>query len=265
MDRITEPYGCQIVWFARVCRMSLSLVTAPTGSAVLSIAECRRQLLQNSSVGEPAPSVITVALASPAIAGNVTAGAHRYRASFITADGETDGGDISAIVTVADAAVNGKVELTGIAVGGTEVTSRKIYRTAAGGSTYLLLATIANNTATVYTDNIADGSLGANVPSTNTTEDPEIVRWIASAESRAQRVSRRQLRTATYDLILDGFPSCGYIEIPKPPLQTITHVKYRDTAGTLQTWAATNYVGEAPAGDFCQHGRLSLAYGISWP
>lgn len=244
--------------------MSLTLITAPTGY-VLTISEARRQLLQNSSVGEPAPAAPTVALASPAIAGSVTAGAHRYRATFVTADGQTDGGDISAIVTVADAAVNGKVELTGIALGGTNVTSRKLYRTAAGGATYLLLATISDNTTTVYTDNIADGSLGAEAPSTNTTEDPEILRWIDSAESRGQRVSRRAFRTQTWDLVLDEFPSCGCIEIPKPPLQSITHLKYLDTSGTLQTWAATNYVVEAPAGDFCQHGRLSLAYGISWP
>jgi uncharacterized phiE125 gp8 family phage protein len=244
--------------------MALTLITPPSGR-VLTVAEARRQLLQNSSVGEPAPAAPTVALASPAVAGNVTAGAHRYRVTCVTADGETDGGDVSAIVTVADAGVNGKVELTGIAVGGTNVTSRKIYRTSAGGSTYLLLATIADNTTTVYTDNIADGSLGAEAPSTNTTEDPDILRWIDSAEIRGQRVSRRQFRTATWDLVLDHFPSCGVIEIPKPPLQSITYVKYRDTAGDLQTWDAANYTVEAPAGDFCQHGRLTLAYGISWP
>ena len=36
---------------------------------------------------------------------------------------------------------------------------------------YRLLATIANNTTTVYTDNIADGSLGAVAPSVNTAID----------------------------------------------------------------------------------------------
>ena len=102
-------------------------------------------------------------------------------------------------------------------------------------------------------------------PSTDTDDDLEIVRWISSARLRAERVSRRALCTQTWDLVLDGFPSCGYLLIPKPPLQSITHLKYRDTAGTLQTWASTNYVVEAPAGDFCQHGRLALAYGISWP
>ena len=57
----------------------------------------------------------------------------------------------------------------------------------------------------------------------------------------------------------------GWIELPKPPLQSVTSVTYRDTAGTLQTWAATNYVVDTPAGPRCRRGRLSLAYGISWP
>lgn len=46
---------------------------------------------------------------------------------------------------------------------------RKLYRTVAGGSTWKLVDTIANNTATSYPDNIADGSLGADAPSSNTT------------------------------------------------------------------------------------------------
>lgn len=244
--------------------MSLTIVTPPTGY-VLTIAEVRRQLLQQPGVGEAIPPAPTVALASPAVAGNVDNGDHRYVVTFVTADGETSAGDISGIVTVADKTVNGKVELTNLAIGGTNVTSRKLYRTAAGGTSYLLLATIANNTATTYTDNVADSALGAEVPTTNTTEDPEVQRWIESSERNGQRISRRAFRTQTWDLVLDAFPDDDFVELPKPPLQSITHLKYRDTAGTLQTWAATNYIVEAPAGDYCAHGRLSLAYGISWP
>jgi hypothetical protein len=44
------------------------------------------------------------------------------------------------------------------------VNTRKIYRTVAGGSTFKLVTTIADNTTTTYTDNTADGSLGANAP-----------------------------------------------------------------------------------------------------
>ena len=53
----------------------------------------------------------------------------------------------------------------------TAVTSRKIYRTKADDENYLmqLVTTINDNTTTTYTDNVADGSLGANAPWVNTT------------------------------------------------------------------------------------------------
>jgi hypothetical protein len=49
------------------------------------------------------------------------------------------------------------------------VTSRKIYRTTANGSQPKLLTTIANNTATTYTDTAADAALGANPPASDTS------------------------------------------------------------------------------------------------
>ena len=49
------------------------------------------------------------------------------------------------------------------------VTARKLYRTTANGTQLKLLATLANNTATTYTDTTADGALGANAPTTDTS------------------------------------------------------------------------------------------------
>lgn len=61
-----------------------------------------------------------------------------------------------------------QVPLTNIPTGPANVTSRKLYRTAAGGSQMKLLTTIADNSTTSYTDSTADGSLGANIPVSNT-------------------------------------------------------------------------------------------------
>lgn len=60
-------------------------------------------------------------------------------------------------------------DLTSIPVGPSGTTGRKVYRTAVGGSTYKLLTTIANNTTTTFTDTTADGSLGADAPSSDTS------------------------------------------------------------------------------------------------
>jgi hypothetical protein len=60
--------------------------------------------------------------------------------------------------------------VAGIAVGPSGTTARKYYRTAVNGSTLKLQQTIANNTATTgVQDATADGSLGANAPSSDTS------------------------------------------------------------------------------------------------
>lgn len=116
-------------------------------------------------------------------AGNVDNGVHIYQVTFVTAGGETGGATgLTTSATVADKAVDGKVSLTGIETGLSGwVTARKIYRTVAGGSTYKLLATISDNTTTTYTDNIADASLGATMPTTNTALDTRVTVSAAGA------------------------------------------------------------------------------------
>lgn len=223
-----------------------------------TIAACRIDTINQ----EPAPAAPTVALGSGA--GNVDNGAHRYRVTFVTADGETQGGDISDAVTVADKSINGKVQLTAIPLGGSMVTSRKIYRTAAGGSIYYLLATIANNTATTYTDNIADASLGAAVPSENTTGDAQISRHIKSARQEAEKRLRRYLVTQTLDAYFDAFPDADKNNlrmIKLPPLQSVSAITYIDTDGAEQTLDAARYQVDATG----NAGRILPAYGYDWP
>ena len=97
-----------------------------------------------------------------ALAGNVDVGDHRYTVTYITALGETGVGTPSNTVTIT--AGNQQVALSNIPVSSDyRVTSRKIYRTKAGGSIYMFypLTTIANNTETTFNDNVADANLGA--------------------------------------------------------------------------------------------------------
>jgi uncharacterized phiE125 gp8 family phage protein len=88
---------------------------------------------------------------------------------------------------------------------------------------------------------------------------------IPAARMWCEGYTARQLLTATYALSLDGFPSDGVIRVPFPPLQTVTFIKYLDTAGVLQTLASTQYVVEAPAGPFAFPGRITRAVGVVWP
>ena len=232
----------------------------------LSVAEVKAHLRLDESNQEPAPGAITVALASPAVAGNVTAGTHRVLATFVTADGETQAGETSAAVTVVDAAVNGKLALSNIPIGGALVTARKLYMTAAGGSTYLYAATVANNTDTAATLNIADASLGAQAPTINTTNDPLLGVFIAAARAAAEVELHRYLITQTLDAYFDDFPRYSNPRFPDrtfrlPPLQLVTAITYVATDGTTQTLAADQYLVDAVS----QPARISEVYGVSWP
>lgn len=241
--------------------MSALVQYAAPATEPLTIAEVMRHCQIDASNQEPAPGVLTCALASPAVAGNVDNGAHRYLATFVTADGETQAGTVSAAVTVADKTVNGKVALSAIPLGGSLVTARKLYRTAAaGGSTYLLLATLADNTTTTYTDNIADSALGAGAPSVNSTADPDLTRLIVAARVSAERITRRALVTQTWDLFLDAFPGWE-LGVPKPPLQSVSSISYVDTNGTAQTLASDQYLVDIKG----EPGRITPAYGLTWP
>lgn len=241
--------------------MRLSLVTAPALEPI-TMAEAKAHLHLDSANGEPAPIAPTVALAA-AGAGNVDNGAHRYRVTFVTAAGETEGGAISAAVTVVDKTVNGKVALSAIPVGGSAVTARKLYRTTAGGSSYLLLDTIANNTATTYTDNTADASLGAAAPTTNTTDDPIVGSLVTAARQYCEEWTQRAFITQTFDLKMDEF--CTEIFLPRPPASLVTSIIYVDTAGAAQTLAADQYQLDAPAGPHASAGRIVPAYNVTYP
>jgi hypothetical protein len=113
----------------------------------------------------PRPVGFSGALASPAVAGLVTDGAHFYACVSYNAVGNGAQSDVIT-VTVADKSVNGKV-LLNIPIGPTGTTGRKLYRSDAAGSALKLLATVANNTDTTYLDNLADASLGAAIGSGN--------------------------------------------------------------------------------------------------
>ena len=83
-------------------------------------------------------------------------GNYRYQMTIEIGGIESRFGTISNTVLPGNKQVQLEVPL-----GPTDVTSRKVYRTVAGGTEFFLLTTIADNTTLFYTDNKADGGLGA--------------------------------------------------------------------------------------------------------
>lgn len=102
-----------------------------------------------------------VAVASGA-AGALT-GDYRYKITYVNS--QVVEGDVGT-ATVTFAAAAARLDLSNIPVAPQShgVAARRIYRTAAGGTTFKLVATLNDNTTTTYQDNNADSTLGANAP-----------------------------------------------------------------------------------------------------
>lgn len=92
-------------------------------------------------------------------------------------------------------------------------------------------------------------------------DDDSLSQYISASRELTEKNTRRQLITATWVLTARRWPMVDYIEFPRPPLQSVTHVRYLDSAGDLQTLSADDYVTvtEAPVG------RIALKYGKTWP
>ena len=69
----------------------------------------------------------------------------------------------------------------------------------------------------------------------------------------------RAVVTQTWELRLDRFPA--RIELPLPPLQSVTSIVYLDDTGSETTLDPAAYVVEP--GHY--HGRIRPAYGLTWP
>jgi len=238
--------------------MGLHQVSSPAVEP-LTVQEVKTHLRIDTALGEIAPIAPVAALGSGA--GNLSNGVYRWLCTYVTADGETDAGAVSGAVTVADHTVNGQAALTSIPTGGSAVTARKIYRTAHDGSTYLLAATISDNTTTTYTDNIADASLGASAPTANTTQDPYLSALITVARRQAESITKRRFITQQWQQMLDWWPIGITFRLLLPPIQSVQSVQYYDQNSTLQTLDPTTYEVSYTQ----QAARVSLLNGFWWP
>lgn len=95
---------------------------------------------------------------------------------------------------------------------------------------------------------------------TNTSEDSFIDTLILMATEYYQSRSWRQLISATYIQYLDEFPAFS-LEFDKPPLQSITAIKYFDTDNAEQTLSSSVFEVDTKS----QIGRIQLSDGESFP
>lgn len=92
-------------------------------------------------------------------------------------------------------------------------------------------------------------------------EDTLIDGYITTARIWVEGFANRALISRTLEWVLDAFPCSGTIELPLPPLGSVTSLKYTDAAGVESTFSADNYLVDADG----VPGRLALRTGYTWP
>lgn len=96
-------------------------------------------------------------------------------------------------------------------------------------------------------------------------EDSDITIKLNAAAELAERIipGHRQFMPATYELVLSHFPfDTEMIELPRPPAQSITTIKYYNTTGALTTLDSARYQSYFPT-----HGKATVepVFSKTWP
>lgn len=90
-------------------------------------------------------------------------------------------------------------------------------------------------------------------------DDSSVRRMIAAARSWGENFTRRAFITQTWALYLDRLPAV--IELPHPPVQSVSSVQYVDDNGDTQTLSTALYDVDIDA----ELARVYPAYGETWP
>jgi len=94
-----------------------------------------------------------------------------------------------------------------------------------------------------------------------TDQDALLTADIAAARQLAEHYCGRAFGRRTLEVALDCFPcDGGHIDLPMPPVESVTSIKYTDTAGVEQTLSAAAYT----LSSYDQR-TVSLNFGYSWP
>jgi len=93
-------------------------------------------------------------------------------------------------------------------------------------------------------------------------DDNLITSLITAARETAEVFTGRAIASQVLEYILDCFPdSSDVIYLPRPPLEELSSVKYRDYQGVETEWDSQNYVVDSDS----MPARITLAYGKYFP
>ena len=111
------------------------------------------------------------------------------------------------------------------------------------------------------TEPLTTGEVKLHLRVDGATEDALIAMYAKAARMAVEEQCWIALYTQTWDYFLDAWPATNEMELPRPPLQSVTSITYCDSAGVSHTFAAANYRVDTSG----LLGRVVLKYGYEWP
>jgi uncharacterized phiE125 gp8 family phage protein len=78
-----------------------------------------------------------------------------------------------------------------------------------------------------------------------TADDTLVAAYLKAARELGEGLARRAFVTQTLELVIDAWPSNGILKLPRPPLQSVTSIKYLDSDEVEHTLSSANYVVDA--------------------
>lgn len=91
--------------------------------------------------------------------------------------------------------------------------------------------------------------------------DEYINSLITAARVVCETKTHQTLLATTWRQRLSCWPSCGVIELYRPPLVSVTSVTYVDENGDTQTLSGASYAVDVNS----KPGRILRGYGVTWP
>lgn len=106
---------------------------------------------------------------------------------------------------------------------------------------------------------LADAKLALKIENSDTSQDTLVEAWLRGVIDWTENYIGRALITQTWRVTLDGFPDA--IKLPRPPVSSVSWVKYYDEDGVQQTLDPADYVADTVS----EPGYVVPAPDVTWP
>jgi len=120
---------------------------------------------------------------------------------------------------------------------------------------------IATRTVNPYTEPVTLDEVKDHLRIEHTDHDSQLLGLITASRDWVESYTNRALVQQTWKYYLQDCPSGDEFELPFPPLQSVTSIKYTDSDDTETEWSDTEYEVDTDS----EPGRVILAYGYTWP